>query len=437
MANKPLKSIKFPGLADTYTVPEIDNTLTTSGKAADSKKVGDELNDLKSAVTALEHVISQEDLTYAQISEIVKAGRADKYFKIGDQIMVKWNDGTNEHELPWDIVHFGDVELQGGDIVPGMFIQSHYAMQDVQFDASEAIYVASAALPAGTYNFTIGTTWGTHCVAGTVYQFTTTVEIPAGGQIMVSKNNDFWTWGAPDTAPSNWKVHTFASNAATTPLESNLALTEGSGGTALGSLASNVKYSSSGINNLQRAAYGYNRWAQSANRKYYNSAAASGAWWSPENPFDRAPQQLTTVRGFMAGFEEAFLDIINPVKVVTALNTVSDSDIGTTETTYDTFFLPSLEQEYIVPQLSGAEGAYWEYWKQRLDLSTPQAQGSAGVNPAHIRYAFDARTTAQYCRLRSARRGGASLVWFVATTGYAGTYYAALALRGCPACVIC
>ena len=50
MANKPLKSIKFPGLADTYTVPEIDNTLTTSGKAADAKKVGDELGNLKSAV---------------------------------------------------------------------------------------------------------------------------------------------------------------------------------------------------------------------------------------------------------------------------------------------------------------------------------------------------------------------------------------------------
>jgi len=49
MANKPLKSIKFPGLSDTYTVPEVDSTLTGSGKAADAKVVGDQLGDLKSA----------------------------------------------------------------------------------------------------------------------------------------------------------------------------------------------------------------------------------------------------------------------------------------------------------------------------------------------------------------------------------------------------
>lgn len=41
MANKLLQSIKFPGLADTYTVPQIDDTLTQAGQAADSKVVGD------------------------------------------------------------------------------------------------------------------------------------------------------------------------------------------------------------------------------------------------------------------------------------------------------------------------------------------------------------------------------------------------------------
>lgn len=375
--------------------------------------------------------------TLREIHEVVRAGEAANVFSIGDQIMVKWNDGTTEHVLPWDIVHFGNVELQDGEIVPGMYIQSHYAMQGVQFDASEALYVAESALPAGTYNFTIGTTWGTHCVTGKVYQFTTTQEVPAGGQIMVSKNNEFWTWGAPDTTPTSWKVHTFTSNAATTPLEQNLAVTEGAAGTSLGTTTSTIKYSENGINNLQRAAYGYNRWAQSANRQYYNSAAATGAWWTPQNPFDRAPQQLSSVRGFKAGFEEEFLTIVKPVKVVTALNTVSDSDIGATETTYDTFFLPSLEQEFIAPQLSGAEGEYWEYWKQRLGLATPQTQGTGGVNPAHIRYAFDAKTLAQTCRLRSAIRGTADNAWTVTTTGYAYNPYAAGAHRGCPACVIC
>lgn len=376
--------------------------------------------------------------TLNEIHEIVKAGAAPSVFSPGDQIFLNWNDGTNQHVLPYDITHFDDVELEDGEIVPGMFIQSHYAMQGVQFDASEALYVASAELPPGTYHFTFGNGWGTHVVSGKSYQFTTTQAIPAGGQIQISRNNNFWEWGAPDQAPSTWRAHTFASNAATTPLDSNLELTEGTSGTDLGTITSSIKYSASGLNNLQRAGYGYNRWGQSANRQYYNSKAAVGAWWTPQNPFDRAPQQLSTVRGFMAGFDEEFLNIIKPVKVVTALNTVSDTDIGASEVTFDTFFLPSLEQEYIVPQASGVEGEYWEYWKRRLGLSTPQIQGGDGANAAHIRYAFDAKTSAQSCRLRSAYRGTAGGAWGVYASGYAyGGHYATSALRGCPACVIC
>lgn len=54
MSNIPLKTIKFPGLDDTYTVPVVDNTLATAGAAADAKKVGDELSDLKQDLTDIE-----------------------------------------------------------------------------------------------------------------------------------------------------------------------------------------------------------------------------------------------------------------------------------------------------------------------------------------------------------------------------------------------
>lgn len=66
MANKPLKSIKFPELPDTYTVPEVDSTLTGSGKAADAKAVGDQLGDLKSIVKQNEtHIIAIESGTFS------------------------------------------------------------------------------------------------------------------------------------------------------------------------------------------------------------------------------------------------------------------------------------------------------------------------------------------------------------------------------------
>lgn len=53
MANVPLKSVKFPGLDNTYTIPEIDNTLSTAGKAADAKKTGDEISELKEELSDL------------------------------------------------------------------------------------------------------------------------------------------------------------------------------------------------------------------------------------------------------------------------------------------------------------------------------------------------------------------------------------------------
>lgn len=46
MANVPLSSLKFPGLSDTYTIPQIDNTLSIAGKAADAKATGDAIADL-------------------------------------------------------------------------------------------------------------------------------------------------------------------------------------------------------------------------------------------------------------------------------------------------------------------------------------------------------------------------------------------------------
>lgn len=56
MANKPLKSIKFPGLSDTYTVPQFDTAtggMGTAGTIPDSKAVKDELDDVKDSLSDL------------------------------------------------------------------------------------------------------------------------------------------------------------------------------------------------------------------------------------------------------------------------------------------------------------------------------------------------------------------------------------------------
>ena len=59
MANIPLKTIKFPGLDDTYTVPQIDSSFTgVAGEAPDSKKVHDEIDSLKEDLNGIADIVT-------------------------------------------------------------------------------------------------------------------------------------------------------------------------------------------------------------------------------------------------------------------------------------------------------------------------------------------------------------------------------------------
>ena len=135
----------------------------------------------------------------------------------------------------------------------------------------------------------------------------------------------------------------------------------------------------------------------------------------------------------MAGLPQDFLQIVKPVRIVTALNTTSDSEIGASEAVNDKFFLASLQQEYIAPQAANVEGTAWAYWVERLG-GVQHAQGT--VRTEHIRYAYDNHTSAQNCRLRSAGRGYAHNAWGVYSSGNANGYNATTAFRAVPACVI-
>ena len=388
-------------------------------------KIVDSLNSIAAIISATG---TYDYSDWNKIKNLVRLGIAKKALPVGSQIVTNWTDKAANvtYAVPWDIVHYGNVTLQDGEIVPGMFVQWHYVTPfGVQFDNFEAFYYATSILPAGTYNVSFGVSWGKNVINNKVYQFTTKQDIPAGGQISGFEM-------APDTTTDKWNVKTWRTSSDTTPLET-LTLTEGSGGTSLGVL----KFGGDGtLNCLQRTSYGYNRWSQSAIRQWLNSANGSTKWWTPQHNFDRSPNQLLTKNGFLSGFSSDFLSAIGTVKVTTALNTVTDSSIGTQEDTYDKIFLASLQQENITPQLADVEGETWEYWKR--------ASGRTGYSPVttamqnYVSYGIDNKLNVQNVRLRSASRGGSNTTWYVGTSGIVYSTSSSTAAYPCaPACVIC
>lgn len=204
----------------------------------------------------------------------------------------------------------------------------------------------------------------------------------------------------------------------------------------------------------QIAQYGWNRWMKSAYRQWLNSSNTKGQWWSAQNDYDVSPSQHNSVNGFMHGFPVEFIAMLKPVKVETVRNyrdpdTAKSSAIYEYDTTYDTFWLPSREEEYITTnEPNHREGRAWQYW---IDTLTPEAQEKGESLPqatyvseeqthallSHRRFAIENHGSADVVRLRSCSRSNSGGVWYVYTTGYVSNYRANNSYRCAPACAIC
>lgn len=359
-----------------------------------------------------------------QISGLSRNGYAQKIFNYGDQFVEKWTDtaASTEYEYPWRVNHFENVELENGEVVPGMYLQAHYAHPfGVQFSQNRAFLRCPNGLQTGTYNITLGAAWGSKdAQKDTTWQFTLTQDVPVGGCL-----NGFYQM--PDVAASTWKVTSYAADRIT-KIET-VSVLSGSEGTALGTMQMNTR--NGDLNSMQETGYGWNRWKTSALRQYLNSDQPKGKWWTPQDDWDVAPDQLATKDGFLRGLPENMLRAIKTVKVVTYTNTVQDG--GEPDITYDKVFLPSLEQMYYNLQIAG-EGNAHEYWKRRSGSKTKLPQYQA--LPRMITYAVENHTSPQAVRLRSAYRGSASFTWCVNSSGNANGDYATRAFRFAPLVVI-
>lgn len=311
---------------------------------------------------------------WESVSEIVRAGLAPKIFVPGDQFVCKWTDKATGtlYDWVWDVVHMGDVTLENGEVVPGMYLQAHYLTPfGIQFDHEENEKATEATFSAD-YSYYTKNEDGSYKLE----------EVVAG-----------------ETIPSDKQYY-------------HSAIKDPTG-------------------NICR--YGYNRWSQSAYRQFLNSdSAEKGKWWTPQHLGDVAPNEHNTRAGFLSGFEQDFLSVIKKVKIRTQLNTITDKEIGTDEETVDLMFLASKEQEYGTLESGVYNDDAWDYYKEVSGFEKPNNGNSTG----RIKYQLDSQTSADWHRLRSPVRGGSNGPWTCFSAGNLYYGIAHGPGRCAPACVI-
>ncbi len=361
---------------------------------------------------------------WAAIKAAVDHGQAERRLPVGSQIIDSWEKASGTgYTAPWDVVNYdadGNMELNWHNCTP----------DGVPFDEAEAIYYApSGGLAAGQYYISIGHTYGTGWSTDKHINFTLAHDMAEGDQLVINCNHD------AATDPTNGRAWNVYAAGSTTSKDSGTT-SNSTDGTELGTTSTTSEHKTNGnINAISRVVYGSGRWSESAVRQWLNSSAAAGAWWAPKNGWDRPPAEAASVRGFLAGYGEDFLSLLQEVDVVTALNTVEGFETET-ETTRDKIYLPCMENWYINPQKTG-EGNEWDYYKtlaQEAGLPGKFQQG--GTYPILKKYRVDDTTSAAYVWLRSCYRGNAGNAWIVYSSGIVDTYFAFNAVRGCPACKI-
>lgn len=377
---------------------------------------------------ALLRVIAQDKMaglsqSWSGISHLSKAGEASKIFNIGDMLSDTWRDTAagKDYTFDWHIADFQNVETKLGTTEPGMVIQAHWLHPfGVQFSHPRAFLVCPDGLAAGTYYFTIERKLGNNVAAGDVVCFTVKNAIPAGGRIA-------GCYFAPDSKKSDWRIYVYSADGKTILETATPTFT--ANGTNLGVQHLNAREGN--LNSTQEMAYGGGRWKTSAIRQYLNSSAEKGEWWTAQDEWDIAPEQLSEKAGFLSGLPEDMLEAIRLTKVVTYTNTVQDG--GKADITWDKVFLPSLEQMYIQPQISG-EGEAWEYWKQVNGTSTKYKPYN--MYPELIHHAVENHTIVSAMRLRSANRGYSHVSWAITSSGKINDSGGAYPNPFSPACVI-
>ena len=305
-----------------------------------------------------------------KLQTAVRNGTAAATYPVGTRFLVPYTLEDKTYTFAWHVADYQNVTLQDGSEVPGMVLQAAFATVEMPvFDAAENEVATEAVFTQGYYYYL-----------------------------------------ADSSMASGYALQT---------------------GVVYGDpIPTDKVYYHSGIrdNTGRIVATGCSSWARSSIRQWLNSAKPRGSWWTAQHPGDLPAEDAETLDGFMAGFRKDFLKILQPVKVSTY-----DWTAAGVQDTWDTFFLPSLEQIYAEP-VSQGEGSAFAYWKQALGTDSPTVYNS--THEAYVAAALEDGHTARTWKLRT--HGSNRYTTYV--THHTGRWTTVVPNGGhyvLPVCVVC
>lgn len=446
----------------TAGIAELDEK-TTQCKQQIQNKTDECIQSIPSDYSALEARVDalEENYDRYEWNEMIQAirnGHGDNYHT-GDQLLIDWRDNTNNVnyvDVEHNIVDHTNaiVKVNGVDqTVYALTVEWHYTIPfGLAFDPSEDMaQVKSTGMPAGRYYFlAAGDSWGGN--NGKYFAFVLPASLVEGNRLRPDNSyNALFSTG---------KMRVYADGKSFTDLfaSSPIDIVEtdsNDSGTYLGTLYSTSDQGQSAsyfkqdtehgvyLNHYHRILFGYNRWRDSLYRQWLNADGNMIDIWEEQNVFDRAPSNIASLKGFLTGYDSQFKNVLRQTKISTYRNTITDD--GGLDITYDKIFLRSMANMNVdgfstQQNTGGSEGPNWEYYQNlaigQSNLNNNGTFKAWNTYAVLIKYALNAKTSAQYVFGRAAYRGSGYGVLRVYTSGDVSSSNAGNGHRCLPACII-